>query len=102
MSHVVKVVAGVLGITIKHATDRAKTIGKLELSQESIRQALKLETSERRSMWHTYVSIAVHNYNTSYHATIGCELTRVFHGRIACNVLDIKTGIRQEKMSAPN
>ena len=81
-SHVIKEVAGVLGITLKHATTKhAQTIGLLEQSHASIKQALKIETGERRSLWHKYVSIAVLNYNTSYHASIGCEPSRAFQGR---------------------
>ena len=30
------------------------------------------------------------NYNTSYHTSIGCEPSIVFHGRVLYNVLDIK------------
>ena len=83
MSHVIKEVAGVLGITLKHATTKhAQTIGLLERSHASIKQALKIETGERRSLWHKYNNIAVLNYNTSYHTSIGCEPSRVFHGRI--------------------
>ena len=79
-SHVIKEVAGVLGITLKHATIKhAQTIGLLERFHASIKQSLKIETGEWRSLWHKYVSIAVVNYNTSYHASIGCEPSRVFH-----------------------
>ena len=99
-STVIKEVAGVLGITLKHATTKhAQTIGLLEHSHPSIKQALKIETGERRSLWHKYVSIAVLNYNTSYHASIGCEPSRVFHGRIPYNILDLKRGIRPKKYS---
>ena len=72
-SHVIKEVAGVLDTTLKHAsTKHAQAIGLLERSHVSIKQALKIETGERRSLWHKYVSIAVLNYNTSYHSSIGC------------------------------
>ena len=91
MSHVIKEVAGVLGITLKHATTKhAQTIGLLERSHTSIKQALKVETGERRSLWHKYVSIAVLNYNTSYHASFGCERKRVFHALVPYNILDKK------------
>ena len=96
-STVIKEVAGVLEITLKHATTKhAQTIGLLERSHASIKQALKIETGERRSLWHKYVSIAVLNYNTSYHASIGCEPRRVFHGRNPSNILDLKMGIRPQ------
>ena len=95
MSQVIKEEAGVLGITLKHATTKhAQTIGLLGRSHASIKNALKIETGERRSLWHKYINIAVLNYNTSYHTSIGCEPSRVFHGRILYNVLDLKLGIR--------
>ena len=44
-SHVIKEVAGVLGITLKHATTKhVQTIGLLERSHASIEQSLKIET----------------------------------------------------------
>ena len=102
MSHVIKEVAGVLGITSKHVTKKhAQATGLLEASHASIKQTLKIETGERRTLWHKYVSIAVLNYNTSYHACIGCHPTRVFQGRIPYIVLDIKLGIRPQKIPIP-
>ena len=102
-SNVIKKVAGVLGITLKKATTKhAQTIGLLERSHASIKQALKIETGERRSLWHKYVSIAVPNYNTSYHVSIGCEPSRVFHGRIPYNILDLKMGICPQKIPSPD
>ena len=98
MSHVIEEVAGVLGITIKHATTmHAHTIALLERSHALIKQALKIKTSERRSLWHKYVSTAVLNYNTSYHAKIGCEPSRVFQGRILYKIFDLKKGISPQK-----
>ena len=103
MSHVIKEVAGVLGITLKHATTKhAQTIGLLERSPASIKQALKIEKGKRRSLWHKYISIAVLNYNTSYHSTIGCATSGVFHGRILYNILDLKVGIRPQKVPSPD
>ena len=102
MSHVINEVAGVLGITLKHATTmQAQTIGLPEQSQASIKQALKIETGERRSLCHIYINIAVLNYNTSYHTSIGCEPSRVFHGRIPYNVLDLKQAIRPQHQPIP-
>ena len=102
-SQVTKEVAGILGITLKHATTKhAQTMGLLERSDASIKQALKIETGERRSLWHKYVSIAVLNYNTSFHASIVCEPSRVFHGRIPYNIFDLKMGIRPHKMPSPD
>ena len=52
-------------------------------------------------MWHKYINIAVLNYNTSYRTSIGCEPSRVFHGRIPHKVLDIKLGIRLQQQDIP-
>ena len=102
-SHVIKEVAGVLGITLKHATTKhAQTIGLLERSHASIKQSLRIETGERRSLWHKYISIAVLNYNISYNSSIGCEPSRVYHGRIPYNILDLKLGIRPQKIPVPD
>ena len=102
MSHVFKEVAGVFGITPNHATTKhAQTIGVLERSLASIKQALQTETGERRSLWHKYVSIAILNYNTSYHTSIGGEPSRVIHGRIHWNVFDLKLGTRAQQQPVP-
>ena len=41
------------------------------------------------------------NYNTSYHTSIGCEPSRVFHGRIPYNILDLKLGICPQQQPIP-
>ena len=102
MSHVIKEVAGVLGITLTHATTKhAQAIGLLERSHASIKQALKIEIGEQRSLWQKNINIAVLNYNTSYHTSIGCERNRVFHGKIPYNVLDLKLRIRPQQQPYP-
>ena len=88
--------------TLKHATAKhAQTIGLLERYHASIKQALKIETGERTSLWHKYINIAVLNYNTSYHTSIGCEPSRVFHGRIPYNVLNLNLGVRPQQQPIP-
>ena len=77
--HVFKEAAGVVETTVKQATrNHTQTIGLLQRTHASIKHALKVETGERRSLWHKNVSIAVLSYNTSFHASIGCETSRVF------------------------
>ena len=102
MSTVIKEVAGVLGITPKHdTTKQAQTIGLLERYHASIKQTLMIESGERRSLWQKYVNFAVLNYKTSYHTSIGCEPSRVFHGRIPYNVLDVKLESRPHQHPIP-
>ena len=103
LSQVIKEVAEVLSITLQHATTKhGQTIGMLERTHASLKKTLKIETGERRSMWHKYVNIAVLNYNTSYHTNIGCEPTRVLHERVRYNVLHLKMGIRLHKTPSSN
>ena len=75
-------IAQTLDIRISHAsTKHAETKGILERTHASSKTSLKISTGERRSMWHKYVQNAFMNYNTSYHESLGCEPTLVFHGR---------------------
>ena len=41
---------------------------------------------------HKYLPLAVLNYNTTYHSSIGCEPSQVIHRRNYYNVLDHKIG----------
>ena len=94
--------AGVLGVTLKHATTKhSQTIGLLDRSHASNKKALKIETGERRSFWHKYINIEVLNHNTTYHTSIGCEPSRVFQESIPYNILDLKLGIRPQQQPIP-
>ena len=92
-STIIAEITQILGITLKCATTKhPQTIGKLERTHASLETKLKMACGEYRRQWHKYLPLAVLNHNTSYHASIGCELTRVFHGRIPFNILDHKLG----------
>ena len=86
-------IAAVLGIELKHATMKhAQTIGLRERTHASVKTHLKVATGELRNNWHDYLLLTVLNHNTTYHASLGCEPSRVFHGRIPHNILDYKLG----------
>ena len=53
-------------------------------------------------MCRQYVQIAVMKYNTTYHETLDCEPSTVFHGRIPYNVMDLKLGIKPNWKTTPN
>ena len=94
VSQIVSEVAHILQIKLKHATVKhAQTIGILERTHASLKTSLKLATGQYRNQWHKYLPLAVLNYNSTYHTSIGCEPTRVFHGRIPYNILDHKLGV---------
>ena len=92
-STVIAEITQILGITLKCATTKhPQTNGKLERTHASLKTNLKMACGEYRRQWHKYLPLAVLSHNTSYHASIGCEPTRVFHGRIPYNILDHKLG----------
>ena len=94
-SQVIHEVAEILGINLKHATRKhAQTIGVLERAHATIKISLKMASCEYRKQWHKSLSIAILNYNTTYHSNIDCEPNLVFHGKIPHNILDHKLGIR--------
>ena len=96
-------VAAVLGIELKHATMKhAQTIGILERTHASVKTHLKAATGEFRNNWHRFLPLAVLNHNTTYHATLGCEPSRVFHGRIPHNILDYKLGYNPNPKYLPH
>ena len=95
VSQVIHEVAEILGINLKHAaTKHAQTIGVLERAHATIKTSLKMASGEYRKQWHKYLPIAILNYNTTYHSSIDCEPSRVFHGRVPHNILDHKLGLR--------
>ena len=101
-SKILEEIAKILGITLKCATTKhPQTIGKLERTHASLKTNLKMASGEYRRQWHKYLPLAVLNYNTTYHASIGCEPSKVFHGRIPYNVLDHKLGNNPNKMFLP-
>ena len=91
-------VAKILGVTCKCATTKhPQTISKLERTHASLKINLKIASGEYRRQWHKHLPLAVLNYNTTYHSSIGCESSKVFHGRIPYNVLHHKIGNNPNK-----
>ena len=101
-SRLVTEVSHILGIQIKCATTKhPQTIGKLERTHASLKTNLKMASGDYRRQWHKYLPLAVLNYNTTYHATLGCEPSRIFHGRIPYNILDHKRGLNPNPKVLP-
>ena len=102
VSQVIHEVTEILGINLKHATTKhAQTIGVLERAHATIKTSLKMASGEYRKQWHKYLPIAILNYNTTYHSSIDCEPSRVFHGRVPHKILDHKLGLRFNPNIAP-
>ena len=66
----------------------------LTYAHATIEASLKMTSDEYRKQWHKYLPIAILTYNTTYHSSISCEPSRVFHGRVPHNILDHKLGSR--------
>ena len=79
----------ILGITHKCVTTKhPQTIGKLEKTNAALKTNLKMASGEYQRQRHKYLQLAVLNYNTTYHSSIGCKPSKVIHGRIPHNVLE--------------
>ena len=101
-SKLVAEIAQIMGIQMKCATTKhPQTIGKLERTHASLKTNLKMASGDYRRQWHKYLPLAGLNYNTTYHATLGCEPTRIFHGRIPYNILDHKLGLNPNPKVLP-
>ena len=101
-SKIIAEITEILGITPRCATTKhPQTIGKLERTHAYLKTNLKMASGEYRRQWHKYLPLAVLNYNTTYHSSIGCEPSKVFHGRIPYNVLDHKLGNNPNKDFLP-
>ena len=101
-SRLVDEFAKILGIQIKCATTKhPQTIGKLERTHASLKGNVKMASGEYRRQWHKYLPLAVLNYNTTYHSSLGCEPSRIFHGRIPYNILDHRLGLNPNPKILP-
>ena len=101
-SRLVDEIAEILGIQIKCATTKhPQTIGKLERTHASLKGNLKMASGECRRQWHKYLPLAVLNYNTTYHSSLGCEPSKIFHGRIPYNILAHRLGLNPNPKILP-
>ena len=102
VSQVIREVAEKLGIDLKHATTKqAQTIGVLERAHATMKTSLKMASGEYRKQRYKCLPIAILNHNTTYHSSIDCEPSRVFHGRVPHNILDNKLVLRFHPNIAP-
>ena len=101
-SKLVAKIAQSLGIQMKFPTTKhPQTIGKKERIYASLKTNLKMASGDYRRQWHEYLPLAVLNYDTTYHATLGCEPSKIFHGRIPYNILDHKLGLNPNPKVLP-
>ena len=76
---------------ISHATIKhAQTIGMVERSHATLKKILKISVKADRPQWDRYVDIAIMTHNTTYHDSLKCSPTEIFHGRVPYNPLDLQ------------
>ena len=101
-STIIAEITQILGITLKSpTTEHPQTIGKLERPLSSLKTNLKMACEEYRRQLHKYLPLAHLFHKTSYHASIGCKPTRVFHGRVPYKILDRNLGNNPNKRITP-
>ena len=95
VSNVIRQLSDVLGITLHHAsTKHVQTIGVIERTHATKKTSLKMSSAEFRKQWHKFLALAISNYNTTYHTSIGFESSRIFHRRVPYKILDHKLGLK--------
>ena len=86
-----------LEVKLKHATlKHPQTIGVVERSQAALKWILKLNSNQQWNDWHKYVPLATFIHNKSYHSSINCCPTTLFHGRAKPLDLRFSTRAMQE------
>ena len=90
-SNMVLETADVLGISLRHAsTKHPQTFEVLERTHATIKTSPRKATGKICNYWHKHLPLAILNYITTYHTSIGCEPRRIFHGRVPSNLLESK------------
>ena len=70
----------VLDIRLEFAgLKHSQTVGVVQRSRSVLKRILKLNTIRQWNDWFKYVQLATFIHNTSYHSTIGCGATILFH-----------------------
>ena len=102
VSQVIHLIAEALGKDLKSGTTkRAHTIAVPERAQATTEISLKMASGEYRKQRHNFFKIPTLKQKTTYHYSIDCDPSRIFHGKIAQNTLDHKLGRRFNPNIAP-
>ena len=72
--------------TVKHP----QTMGVIERSHSGWKNLLKMYDQSATNNWHKHVDSAAFVHNTSFHRTIGCTLSLLFHGRQPRTASDLR------------
>ena len=101
ISQIMREVAAVFDVELKHASTKHAPFWNARTHSCYSKAYLKAAAGEFRKNWHKFLPLAVLNHNTTYHASLECDLTRVFIDRIPHNILDYKLGYNPNPRYTP-
>ena len=70
----------------------------VERSHAKLEKILKIHVNVDRPQWDRYVDIAIMAHNTTYHTSLKCSPTEIFHGRTPYNALDLKYSYPEKRV----
>ena len=76
----------ITGIKIKHT----QTLGMIKRSHVKLKKILEINVNLDKFQGGRYVDLFIMAHNTTYHTSIKCSPTEIFHGRISFIALDIQ------------
>ena len=80
-----------LEIQLQHASlKHPQTIGVVERPHSALNWVLKVNTDKKWNTWYRYVDLATFIHNTSYHSSIRCTPSSLFHGREPIEPIDLR------------
>ena len=74
-------------ITGKGTAFTSRLVDKIA-THASLKCNLKMASGEDCRQWHKSLALATFNYITTYHSNLGYEPSRIFQGRVPCNLVD--------------
>ena len=76
---------------ISHATIKhTQTLGMIKRSHAKLKKILEINVNLDKFQGGRYVDLFIMAHNTTYHTSIKCSPTEIFHGRIPYNALYIQ------------
>ena len=83
--------ANLMEIEIDHSSlKHPQTVGVVERSHAALKGIPKLNTNGSWTTWYKYVDLATFIHNTSYHSSIGCTPSSLFHGHEPIKPIDLR------------
>ena len=90
VAEIIQELAKLLKIQLEHASlKHPQTMGVVEGSHAALKRILKHNTGEKWTTCYRYVDSAIFIHNKSYHSSIGCTPSSLFHSREPNKPIDL-------------